>query len=162
MYAYFSPSSGKGNNYVIGGLQQVQYNQEVYEKKPEVPLVNTYVPFLDVLYKINRHNAIRFENQYMRTKQDFGSWVNSLIEYSTGDWIFETPIMYNIDPQKKLIGADKPEKLAYPVIGATYITGPNRLQLRYVKQVEGIVCSGGICRLEPAFSGVRFNLSTQF
>ena len=34
--------------------------------------------------------------------------------------------------------------------------------LAYIKQVEGVNCSGGVCRLEPAFSGVRFTLTTNF
>ena len=53
------------------------------------------------------------------------------------------------------------EKILYPTLGVTYSKDVNRLQIKYVKQVEGIVCSGGICRLEPAFSGVRFTLSSQ-
>jgi hypothetical protein len=32
----------------------------------------------------------------------------------------------------------------------------------YVKQVEGIVCTGGVCRYEPAFNGVRLNLQARF
>jgi hypothetical protein len=32
----------------------------------------------------------------------------------------------------------------------------------YLKQQQGVNCSGGICRLEPAFSGVRFTVSTNF
>lgn len=148
---------------ITGGLQQINYNQSIYEEKPEVPMLSAWVPFADVLYKIDRKKGLRWENQYMHTQQDFGSWVNSLLEFTLApNWIFEGSIMYNLDPKKKLIGADKPEKIGYPVIGATYLQGNNRMQLRYVKQVEGIVCSGGICRLEPAFSGIRFNLNTQF
>jgi hypothetical protein len=156
----FKPNT---NYSFTAGLQRVQYNQEVYEEKPEVPIVSTYVPFFDILYKISRKRALRLETQYMITDQDFGSWIHSLVEYSIAPkWIFEASIMYNTVPKRKLIGADKPEKIAYPSVGATYIKGTNRLQLRYVKQVEGIVCSGGICRLEPAFSGVRFTLNSQF
>jgi hypothetical protein len=152
------------NNYSFtAGLQRVQYNQEVYEEKPDVPTVSTYVPFFDILYKISRKKALRLETQYMFTDQDFGSWVHSLLEFSIAPrWIFESSIMYNTDPKKKLIGAAKPEKIAYPSVGVTYSKGTNRLQLRYVKQVEGVVCSGGICRLEPAFSGMRFTLNSQF
>ena len=52
--------------------------------------------------------------------------------------------------------------ILYPTFGVVYVNKANRFQLRYVKQVEGIVCSGGVCRLEPAFSGVRFNVSSNF
>jgi hypothetical protein len=148
---------------ISGGFQHVQYNQEVYEEKPGVPMVNTYVPFVDILYKLNRKKSFRFESQYMFTQQDFGSWIHSLAEYTIAPhWLFEASIMYNTVPKRTLIGAAEPEKIAYPSFGFTHVTGPNRLQLRYVKQVEGIVCSGGICRLEPAFSGIRFTLNSQF
>ena len=56
----------------------------------------------------------------------------------------------------------KGEKLHYPTAGVVYSAGSTRYSLRYVKQVEGVVCSGGICRLEPAFSGVKLNVSANF
>ncbi|MBK8082163.1 MAG: hypothetical protein IPK25_18955 [Saprospiraceae bacterium] len=69
--------------------------------------------------------------------------------------------MYNIDPKKKdargIIA-----KTLYPTFGAVFNKDNNRFALRFVKQVEGVVCSGGICRLEPAFSGIRFNMNTIF
>ncbi|HEY1045054.1 MAG TPA: DUF6029 family protein [Bacteroidia bacterium] len=34
--------------------------------------------------------------------------------------------------------------------------------MSYIKQVQGVNCTGGICRVEPAFSGVRLSLSTSF
>lgn len=148
---------------VTTGLQAVNYNQQIYEEKPEAGVVKTVVPFSDILYKIDKKKSLRWEFQYMITEQDFGSWLFTQLELGLAPrWIFEASAMYNTDPQKTLVGALKPEKIFYPTVGATYSKEGNRFQLRYVKQVEGIVCSGGICRLEPAFSGVRFNLSSQF
>jgi hypothetical protein len=69
--------------------------------------------------------------------------------------------MYNFDP-KKANSRGEIEKTLYPTFGAVFNQGSNRFSLRYVKQVEGVVCSGGICRLEPAFSGVRFSMNTIF
>lgn len=162
---FFSEVNYKPNSSLTmnGGLQVVNYNQNVYEQKPEAPIVKTFVPYFDILKKINRRNSLRVEGQYMHTQQDFGSWLNGLIEYGfVPGWLFEISGMFNIVPKRTLIGASKPEKILYPSLGAVYAKGPNRYQLRYVKQVEGVVCSGGICRLEPAFSGVRFSLSSQF
>lgn len=148
---------------LIAGLQFARYNQQVYEEKPDAGTVKTTVPFADVLYKFDKKKSLRWEFQYMATKQDFGSWLFTQLELGLAPrWIFEASVMYNTDPQKTLIGASEPEKILYPAFGATYSKEGNRFQLRYVKQVEGIVCSGGICRLEPAFSGIRFNLSSQF
>ncbi len=146
-----------------GGLQLQTYNQEVYEVKPTVPLVQTITPYLDILYKFDRKRSLRYEFQYMDTDQDYGSWIYSLAEFSIApNWIFEASAMYNIDPKKKSALTGELDKIIYPTFGAVYVHGSNRFQLRYVKQVEGIVCSGGICRLEPAFSGVRFSFNTNF
>lgn len=141
---------------LIGGVQLQDYNQEVYEGKPGVPNVKTVTPYLDYLWKIDRKKSLRIEAQYMNTDEDFGSWVFALAEFSLApNWIFEISDMYNIDPKKT-------GKLHYPTLGAIYTKGPNRYSLRFVKQVEGVVCSGGICRLEPAFSGFRLNISSNF
>ncbi|NDC41125.1 MAG: hypothetical protein EBZ77_06175, partial [Chitinophagia bacterium] len=47
------------------------------------------------------------------------------------------------------------------VYGA-FTKGPHRLSLAYVKQVAGINCTGGVCRYEPAFSGIRSTFTTSF
>lgn len=147
---------------INGGLQLLTYNQEVYEQKPEVPLVQTIVPYVDVLYRFTAKKSLRTEFQYMSTQQDFGSWIFGLMEYGVAPkWIFECSGMYNVNP-KKFNSKGVKEKTLYPTFGVVYIREKTRFNLRYVKQVEGVVCSGGICRLEPAFSGVRFSINTIF
>jgi hypothetical protein len=147
---------------ITSGLQTVFYNQAIYETKPNVEIVKTFTPYIDALYKFNRKTSLRTEWQYMSTKQDFGSWLFILTEFGLAPhWLFEASAMYNTNP-KKPNSINKFEKAIFPTIGAVYISGTNRYQLRYVKQVEGIVCSGGICRLEPAFSGVRFSINSTF
>lgn len=144
------------------GVQILNYNQEVYEQKPEVPIVKGITPYVDFLYKFTDSKALRTEFQYLHSKQDFGSWIFALTEYSIApSWIFELSGMYNIEP-KKVNPKGLIEKTLYPTLGAVYIQDSHRFSLRYVKQVEGVVCSGGICRLEPAFSGVRFSMTSTF
>jgi len=151
---------------LTSGLQLQQYNQEIYETKPEVPIVSTVTPYIDFLYKFTRKKSLRVEAQYMNTQEDFGSWVFALAEYGMAPhWIFEASVMYNVAPSDKSPkDPDTGESLniVYPTLGVVYVNKSNRFQLRYVKQVEGIVCSGGICRLEPAFSGVKFNVTSNF
>ncbi len=147
---------------LTAGIQRLQYNQEIYEMKSEVPLVNTLVPYFDFLYRFTSKKALRTEFQYMSTKQDFGSWMFGLMEFSMAPkWSFEISGMYNIHP-KKPNSKGLIEKILYPTAGIVYFHDAQRYSLRYVKQVEGVVCSGGICRLEPAFSGVRFSMNTTF
>ncbi len=146
---------------LIGGVQFQNYNQELYEGKPGVPPVKTITPYLDFLYKFDRKKSLRVEFQYMNTKEDYGSWLYGLLEYSISPhWVFELSDMYNVAPNNK--GGVEEKKIHYPTAGVVYSAGRTRYALRYVKQVEGIVCSGGICRLEPAFSGFRFNVSSSF
>jgi len=149
---------------IVTGLQYQVYNQPVYEGEGQ-ELLKAYTPYVDFLYRINRYQSINIEAQYMHTEQDYGSWLNLFVEYSIAPhWGFEASAMYNINPTER---APKDEagnflSIIYPSVGATYTNGSNRFALRYVKQVEGVVCSGGVCRLEPAFSGLKFSVSSRF
>ncbi len=124
-----------------------------------------YTPFIDFLYRINRKTSINTEIQYMMTKQDYGNWLNLFFEFDKSPhWSLEASAMYNIVPSDRAPKDQegKFKKIIYPSVGATYSRGSNRFSLRYIKQVEGVVCSGGVCRLEPAFSGVKFNVTSRF
>lgn len=155
------------------GLQIQRYNQERYEFKPNVPIVETFIPYADILYKINRKRSVRFEAQYMLigddikagAKQDYGDWLFGLVEVNLAPhWTFSVADMYNATPGKSSPANENGDKLAlhYPRVDVFYTTGPNRFSLSYIKQVEGVVCTGGICRLEPAFSGVRMTVNSTF
>lgn len=153
------------------GLQMQTYNQEVFEFKPGVPIVETFTPFVDVFYKLSKKRSVRFEGQYMITgedkgvKHDFGDWIYGGLEYNfSNKFSISLTDMFNVAPGKNSPTDDSGEKLAihYPRFDVFYIKGPTRVSIGYVKQVQGIVCSGGVCRLEPAFSGVRANLTTSF
>ena len=158
---------------LIAGVQMQRYNQEIFEEKPEVPIVETFTPYFDFLYKIDRKKAIRFESQYMMigddtkadSKQDYGSWLFGLVEFTVAPhWTFTISDMYNIDPGKQSPSDANGEKIDvhYPRFDIFYTNKSNRFSLSYVKQVEGVVCSGGICRLEPAFSGVKMTVNSSF
>lgn len=142
---------------LTGGVQFQKYNQERFEVKPDVPLVETVTPYVDFLYKLDKKKAIRTELQYMNTQQDFGSWLFGLVEYTIApNWTFTVSDMWNVSPKRT------EDALHYPRFDVFYSVKSNRFSLSYVKQVEGIVCSGGVCRLEPAFSGVRLGVTSSF
>lgn len=146
-----------GKMQVTAGVQQQLYNIELYYVHPGDPNVKTITPFTEILYKFNRKNSVRIEAQYLDTKEDQGSWSNLLVEFGFAPhWLLEASDMYNIKP------TNDRNALHYPALGMAYTLGANRFALRYVKQVEGIVCSGGICRLEPAFSGIRATINSTF
>jgi hypothetical protein len=139
------------------GLQLQQYNQELYEIKPNAPLVETIVPFTEFIYRINRKHSFRIEAQYMDTDEDLGSWGFALFEYNISpSWSFSVSDMVNTAPTKT------DDIVHYPTFFVAYNTGPHRFTGAYVKQVQGVVCTGGVCRFEPAFSGFRLTATSSF
>lgn len=139
------------------GIQRVSYNQEIYEAHPEVPMVETLTPFSELTYKFDRKKSMRIELQYQHCEQDYGSWVYGLVEYNIAPkWSFAASDMWNYDPLK----TDK--ALHYYSIFGGYTYKSSRFTLNYVKQIGGIVCTGGVCRYEPAFSGLKAGLITTF
>lgn len=157
---------------LTAGVQYQEYNQDIYQGKPGVPFVTAITPYFDFLYKIEKKKAIRFEGQFMRLEEDkgtlgdYGNWAFGLVEYTVAPhWTFTVSDMYNIKPGKlspENPGTGAKEKKHYPRLDVYYTYKTNRFSLSYVKQVEGIVCSGGICRLEPAFSGVKVSVNSTF
>lgn len=159
------------NNYFTAGVQLMAANQGVFlNERADRGIVQAITPVFEYRHNINRRNAIRFELQYMKTDinwagiseedndVDYGDWILLLAEYSIAPkWIFTLSDMYNINPKGRSTGANH-----YPTAAVTYTEGSNRFSLAYVKQVEGIVCTGGICRLEPAFSGMKFTVNSVF
>ena len=92
----------------------------------------------------------------MLSQQDRGSWINLLAEYGLAPhWLITVSNLFNL-------GIDGETGAHYYNAGVVYQSEGNRFSLAYNRQVEGIVCAGGICRFEPAFNGVRFSVITSF
>jgi Family of unknown function (DUF6029) len=154
---YVSLLFKKEHSQLTLGMQHQTYNQQIYEVKPNVPYVETITPFVEYIRSFSDTKSLKIEAQYMNNKQDYGSWIFGLAEYSVAPkWVFTVSDMFNFDPKKTK------EALHYPTVAVVYAVDANRFSLAYVKQVEGVVCTGGICRLEPAFSGVRLAVNSNF
>jgi Family of unknown function (DUF6029) len=154
---YVSLLFKKEHSQLTLGMQHQTYNQQIYEVKPNVPYVQTITPFVEYIRSFSDTKSLKIEAQYMNNKQDYGSWIFGLVEYSVAPkWVFTVSDMFNFDPKKTK------EALHYPTLAVVYAVDANRFSLAYVKQVEGVVCTGGICRLEPAFSGVRLSVNSNF
>lgn len=144
------------------GVQVLQYNQELYQLKPNVPMVKAITPFAEAVYRINDKHALRTEWEYMHTDQDFGSWVFGLLEYTMAPkWSVAISDMYIVKLNPKNPAGIKEPRHFYNFFVA-YTQGAHRFTAAYVKQVEGINCTGGVCRYEPAFSGLRLTLTSSF
>jgi hypothetical protein len=144
---------------LTGGLQYMHYNQERYQVKPKVPIVEAITPFFEITYRLDKKKSVRLEVEYQSTEQDYGSWAFALLEFSVAPkWSFAVSDMYNTTPgPAATTGAHH-----YYNVFTAYSKGPNRFTLSYVKQIEGINCTGGVCRYEPAFSGVKFGVTSSF
>lgn len=147
---------------LITGFQLLKYNIKVYQAKGDY--VNAYTPYAEYLYKFSPRKSVRVEAQYLYTKEEFGSWVNGLVEVGMAPhWIIYASDMYKLKhkedvPREK----SKYDGTHFPSLGLVYTYKASRISLAYVKQVEGINCAGGICRLEPAFNGVKLTVNTSF
>lgn len=151
---------GLGSWKVHAGLQYLEYNMTVYRTKPQ-PYLFAITPYVELTYLLNSSQSLRMELQYMSTKQDYGSWVFGLLEYNVAPkFSISVSDMYNITPNYD--NSDVKGAFHYPTVYGAFTKGPHRLSLAYVKQVAGINCTGGVCRYEPAFSGVRATLATRF
>jgi hypothetical protein len=146
------------------GLQSVFYNQPIYEGKDDsYDDVRTITPWMELTYKLSRRNSLRFEAQYLRTQQDLGSFVNAIIELNLSPkYSFSFSDMVNVDPVRPPGSVLSDDIVHYWTVFGKYNFGTNSITMAYIRQVEGINCTGGICRLEPAFSGFRFTLTSNF
>jgi hypothetical protein len=147
------------------GYQNINYNQQLFEAKPGVPYVMVHTVFGEATYKFTKAQSMRFEWQYLNTKGDLGSFVNGQIEYNIAPhYSFSFGDMVNISPGylNKPGGGKKFEIVHYWNIFGAYTYKSSRFTAGYIRQVEGVNCTGGVCRVEPAFSGARLTFITNF
>ncbi len=147
---------------LIGGGQYLNYNQDVYQNRPGVPIVEAVTGFAEATYRFTDKKSLRVEGEYMSTKQDYGSWAFLLIEYNIAPrWSFAVSDMYITQVNPENISGFSESPHYYNAFFA-YTKGPTRFTLSYVKQPDGINCTGGVCRYEPAFSGLRFGITSSW
>lgn len=159
------------------GVQLLDQNQAIYAQKGTY--INALVPFAEITYKFNRRNSIRFEGEYQmlqrktrfsegfdakQYKQDRNDWISALIELNLSPhWSFALNDMYNINPADE--DADPNKNILKQHFYGMYAAYKNKAQkysIFYGRRVDGIVCVGGVCRYEPAFSGLQFQMSANF
>jgi hypothetical protein len=147
------------------GVKTVYYDKKMYENdlgeykngQQEDSIVHAITPFAEVSYKLTANTSVRAEFQYLFTEQDHGDFLFALLELNIApNWSFSASDMINTKP-KKLAKVEH-----YFNVSAFYTYNQSRFSIGYMKQVEGIVCTGGVCRQEPAFSGLKFGLTTSF
>ena len=147
------------------GIQAIGYNQSAYELKGFAPYVEAITPFGEFTYKLNTSRSLRMEWQYMTTTEDLGSFLNGLLEYNMAPhWSFSVGDLLNY--KHGALNEPAPGKtfelVHYFNLFAAYTYKTSRFSCGFLKQPTGVNCTGGVCRVEPAFSGFRIGLTTNF
>ena len=127
----------------------------------------------DVTYKINKKHSMRFELQYLASNDYEGDWVAATIEYNLAPkFSFYVSDMWNCEKMQDGAYGNyymnintyeyDHELLHYYQVGASFTHNSLRAQLSYGRNRAGYVCSGGVCRFQPAYTGVNLALTLSF
>lgn len=107
----------------------------------------------DLLYKFTPTFSTRAELAYLTTFEDQQDWMSGLLEVNFApSWSLFVSDMFNHGSTG----------IHYYNVGASYTEGRTRISLSYGRNRAGMVCSGGVCRLMPAFTGGNLTISTSF
>ena len=135
--------------------------------------INRYVFALDGLYKFNTKHSLRLELQYlyspfvtMETTGAEGPVQERLDDRrNNGDW-WAAQLEYSFAPVFSVFVSDmynfQLERVHYYNVGVSYTKSRTRIALSYGRNRAGYVCSGGVCRLMPAYTGFNLSLTTSF
>ena len=107
----------------------------------------------DLLYKWTPTFSTRLELQYLTTQEDKKDWMAALLEVNFAPhWSVWGSDMYNHGMTK----------MHYYNVGVSYTKGRTRLAAGYGRYKDGFICSGGVCRQIPQYTGANFSITTSF
>ena len=107
----------------------------------------------DLLYKFNSSLAARMELQYLVTFEDQKDWMAALLEVSFAPhWSVYAADMYNHGMTK----------VHYYNGGFSYSKSRTKVALGYGRYKAGYICSGGVCRQIPAYTGANLSVTMMF
>lgn len=107
----------------------------------------------DLLYKFTPKFSTRLELQYLTTHEDEKDWMAALLEVSFAPhWSVWGSDMYNHGSTK----------VHYYNAGVSYSKGRTRVALGYGRYRAGMICSGGVCREIPQYTGANLTVTTSF
>lgn len=107
---------------------------------------------LDGVYKFGKV-SLRAQAQYLYSEELTRDWVAGALELSsTYGWSVHVQDMYNHGSTKE----------HYYEAGVGYTREGFKVDLNYGHQRAGLVCSGGVCRWQPEYTGGMLRLSYHF
>lgn len=127
-----------------------KYNQTIVEGHGGMVTANILIG--EGQWKINKKTQMRFEAQWLQTKQDKRDWIAGLIEFSFAPhWMITLSDNFNSGTGNNF----------YEILG-TYSYKANRFTFGYGKVKEGYNCSGGVCRWVPQTEGFKVSYNYTF
>jgi hypothetical protein len=130
------------------------YNKE--EKNSagyEVYVGLSHIVVADMLYKWTPTLSTRLELQYLASKDYQKDWMAALLEVSFAPhWSVFASDMYNHGDTG----------LHYYNAGVSYVFQNIRVAAGYGRYRAGFICSGGVCREIPAYTGANISLTASF
>lgn len=107
----------------------------------------------DVTYKFDRTKSLRAEFQYLLSNEYECDWVAGLLEFGMAPhWSIFFSDMYNHGKTK----------VNYYNGGFSYTKNRTRIQISYGRNRAGYICSGGVCRYSPAYTGCNVSITSSF
>ena len=129
----------------------IQENSPTHGNGKRTDAQNVFV--LDALYRFSKTVSLRTELQYLYSQELTRDWMAGLVELSFAPhWSISASDMYNHGSTK----------VHYYNIGAAYSWNSLNISLNAGRTREGMVCSGGVCRWQPAFKGVSLRAQWSF
>ncbi len=129
----------------------IQELSPTHGEKSATEAQNVFVA--DVTYAFSNKFSLRTELQYLYSEELTKDWMGALLEANFAPkWSIFASDMYNHGDSK----------LHYYSAGAAYTYSKIRVAASYGRNREGMVCSGGVCRWQPAYTGGNLQLSLLF
>ena len=111
---------------------------------------------LDMTFKFSRKYSLRTEFQYLYSPlSEDKDWCAALLEFNMAPkWSIYVSDMFN--------HGNPDAKHHYYQAGVAFTHSIVRAALSYGRVKEGYICSGGVCRFTPAYTGANLSLTVRF
>ena len=132
----------------------LMYAMQDYNKESDGYHVGlSHVVVADLLYKWTSSFATRLELQYLASKDYMKDWMAALLEVTFAPhWSLFASDMWNHGDTGR----------HYYNAGVSYTMEHLRISAGYGRYRAGYLCSGGVCRYIPAYTGANLTLTASF
>ncbi len=129
------------------------YSWQTYNERAQLQgedILNSHAIVADMTYRFDRKNSLRMELQHLfGDLNDHGNWAAALLEYNFApNWSVAVQDMWNYGDTG----------IHYPSGSVSYSRGKIRCAINAGRFREGYMCSGGVCRFTPAYTGINLSL----